>query len=124
MYDPERYEKYKSAAARDAAQFTPKLVEAMEWANNETILDYGCGAGSTGYNYILPSVKKTGSKLYSVDISDKMIEFAKKEYTHPSIEYAVGDIVGNFPFEEIKFDKIFSIYVLHFVRDFRLVSRT
>lgn len=118
MYDPERYEKYKSAAARDAAEFTPKLVAAMEWGENENVLDYGCGAGSTGYNFVLPTVEKKASKLYSVDISDKMIEFAKREYSHPCISYAVGNILEDFPFDT-KFDKIISIYVLHFVRDFR-----
>ncbi|CAL8123302.1 unnamed protein product [Orchesella dallaii] len=119
MYDPERYEKYKSAAARDAAEFAPKLVSEMEWAQNEAILDYGCGAGSTGYNFILPNVEKHGSKLYSVDISEKMIEFAEKEYAHPRITYAVGDILGDFPYKKMQFDKILSIYVLHFVKDYR-----
>lgn len=119
MYDPYRYEKYKSAAARDAAEFTPKIVQEMTWSENETVLDYGCGAGSTGFKYVLPTVEKTVSKLYSVDISDKMIEFAKKEYSHPSINYAVGNIVGEFPYENIKFDKLISIYVLHFVKDYR-----
>jgi len=119
MYDPERYEKFKSAAARDAARFTPRLVAEVGWKSNELVLDYGCGAGSTGYNFILPSVQKHDSNLYSVDISDKMVEFARKEYSSPRITYGVGDILGEFPFDNMKFDKIFSIYVLHFVKDFR-----
>ncbi|ODN06195.1 Juvenile hormone acid O-methyltransferase [Orchesella cincta] len=119
MYDPERYEKFKSAAARDAAEFAPKLVSEMEWNSKEVILDYGCGAGSTGFNFILPTVEKHDSKLFSVDISEKMIEFAEKEYAHPRITYAVGDILGDFPYKSMQFDKILSIYVLHFVKDYR-----
>lgn len=122
MYDPERYEKFKSAAARDAAEFTPKVVAGMTWGKNEVILDYGCGAGSTGFNFVLPTVERTDSKLFSVDISDKMVEFAKKEYAHPRVTYAVGDILGDFPYKDQEFDKIISIYVLHFVKDFRYAS--
>jgi len=37
------------------------------------ILDYGCGAGSTGANLILTIVKAYYSKLFSVEISNKQV---------------------------------------------------
>ncbi|ODN06194.1 Juvenile hormone acid O-methyltransferase, partial [Orchesella cincta] len=120
MLDPEKYENNKSVAARDAAEFVPKIIDLMEWKNtHENVLDYGCGAGSTGYNLILPQIEKFDSNLYSVDISEPMLDFAKQKYSHPRITYAKGDIEKDFPFENVKFDKIFSIYVLHFISDIR-----
>jgi len=120
MQDPEKYENNKSVAARDAAEFVPKIIEIMEWKNShENILDYGCGAGSTGYNLILPQVEKFDSHLYAVDISEPMLKFARSKYGHTRITYAKGDIGKEFPFENVKFDKIFSIYVLHFISDIR-----
>lgn len=118
MIDPEKYETNKSVAARDAAEFVPKLIEVIgEWKPEENILDYGCGAGSTGYNLILPQVEKCDSKMYSVDISEKMIEFAREKYPHPRITYEKGDILNDFPFPDVQFDKAFAIYVFHFVPD-------
>jgi len=120
MFDPVRYETNKSAAARDAEQFTPMLVKDMDWARNEIVLDYGCGAGSTGNLFILPSVEKYDSKIHSVDISSDMIEHARKAYPNPRVTFTVGDILqDDFPHKDVKFDKIFAVYVLHFVKDYR-----
>lgn len=121
MYDPERYEKNKSAAARDADQFVPLLVQDMTWGQkHENILDYGCGAGSTGAKYFLPQAELFDSQLYSMDISDDMVSHAKKAYPSTRTTYAVGDVLrDDFPFKGIKFDKIFAVYVLHFVRNYR-----
>ena len=121
MHDPERYESFKSAAAKDIADFTPRLVQDMQWSNNEIILDYGCGAGSTGNKFILPSVEKYGSILYGVDISSEMIEFAKNNYNgNPRMSFAVGDILqDDFPHKDKKFDKVFAVYVLHYVRNYK-----
>ncbi len=120
MYDPERYESNKSAALRDAEQFVPMLVNDMDWSKNEIILDYGCGAGSTGNRFILPQAEKFDSKIHSVDISQDMIEHAKKAYPNPRVSFAVGDILqDNFPHKDVQFDKIFAVYVLHFVRNYR-----
>jgi len=115
---PEKYETNKSVAARDAALFVPKIIDFLgPWSRKENVLDYGCGAGSTAYKYILPQVIASDSNLYSVDISHSMLDFAINNYPHPKISYAQGDIVKHFPFTNVKFDKIFSIYVFHSIRD-------
>lgn len=117
-----RYETNKTAAARDAEQFVPMLVADMEWGRQELILDYGCGAGSTGSRFILPQAEKYDSKMYSVDISPDMIEHARKAYPNPRVTFAIGDILrDDFPHKDVKFDKIFAVYVLHFVRNYRWV---
>lgn len=96
------------------------LVNHMTWKKNELILDYGCGAGSTGNKFVLPEVEKFDSKIHSVDISPDMIAHAKKTYPSPRVTFNVGDILqDNFPHKEVKFDKIFAVYVLHFVRNYR-----
>jgi len=120
MQDPAAYESYKTIAARDANQFVPQLIADMKWEHNEKILDYGCGAGSTGANLILPIVKAYNSKMFSVDSSHQMVEFAKKNYSDADVTYAVGNILReDFPFRSLKFHKIFSIYVFHYIKDFK-----
>ncbi|ODM94939.1 Juvenile hormone acid O-methyltransferase [Orchesella cincta] len=120
MQDPKKYENNKSGAEEAVRVFLPKLFQTMKWSGSENVLDYGSGAGSAGFNYILPEVHNCDSKMYSVDVSIKMFEFAKKNYSHERITYGVGDVLDNtFPFEDVKFDKIFALHVLHFVRDIR-----
>ncbi|CAL8108096.1 unnamed protein product [Orchesella dallaii] len=57
--------------------------------------------------------------MISVDVSSKMLEYAKKNYPHELIEYHVGDILGEFPFPNSVFDKLFAVHVFHFIRDLR-----
>jgi len=120
MQDPENYEAHKSKAARDTEVFVPRLISDMKWKRNENIMDYGCGAGSTGAKFLSPQGTSFNSKLYSVDVSEKMIEYAKRNYPSPSTTYALGNILSEkFAFQHIKFDKIFAILVLHFVKEYK-----
>lgn len=103
---------------QDLTLFIPKLIETLSWEKkNENVLDYGCGNGQNSYRYLLPEILKHDSKLYSVDINEKLVELAKKDCAHPNVTYAVGNILEDFPFGDVRFDKIFSIYVFHFVPD-------
>jgi len=121
MYDPERYEANRSGAARDSSVFVRRMISEMTWTRNELILDYGCGPGSTGAELILPVAEATDSKVLAVDISEEMVQFASKNFKNPRVTYAVGNILDgdDFPFNDIKVDKIFSIYVLHLTRDYK-----
>lgn len=53
------------------------------------ILDLGCGAG-----YDSKILKNLGAKVVGIDISDKLIEIAKKEV--PECKFFVGDITDKF----------------------------
>ena len=119
MHDPERYEENKTAAARDNDEFVPILIQGMTWKNNETILDYGCGAGSVANKHFVPLATKYNSVIYAVDISHDMIKHAKEKFPHPLVHYIQGDCQSkDFPLADKQFDRIFSIYVLHFIKDY------
>src|SRR5437016_4855397 len=121
MHDPERYEDNKSAAKRDADEYVPELIKTMKWTREkEEILDYGCGAGSVTCKYFLPMAIQYNSSITAIDISDKMIEYANKFNAHPRIQYSCGTIMSeDFPLKDKQFDKIFSVYVFHFIKDYR-----
>lgn len=106
---------------QDLTYFFPKLISALRWGQREeNVLDYGCGPGETGFHYILPELLKYNSKLYSVDVNETKVEHAKQDYPHESVTYAVGNIMEEpFPFKDVQFDKIFSIYVFHCVHQLR-----
>jgi len=51
------------------------------------ILDLGCGTGITS-----AFMGGLGAKVTAVDLSPKLIEFARKASAHPNVEYFEGDI--------------------------------
>ncbi|CAL8108099.1 unnamed protein product [Orchesella dallaii] len=123
MFDPETYAKTNDLVAQDAAKFIPRMIKEMKWTQGDKVLDFGCGAGNVGYNYILPQVEKWDGTLCSLDISSKMLEYAKKTYPHPRIKYICADIFAGDDQnnDEIlfNFNNIISNYVFHQIREIR-----
>jgi len=64
------------------------------------VLDLGCGTGVTT-RYIA----ELGAKVIGVDLSPKLIEFAKANSTHENTDYWIGDIT-KINFGKKKFDAI------------------
>jgi len=65
-------------------------------------------------------VEKYDSIIHSVDISPDMIQHARKTYGHERVTFEAGDILqDSFPYRDVQFDKIFAVYVLHFVKDYK-----
>ncbi|ODM94938.1 Juvenile hormone acid O-methyltransferase [Orchesella cincta] len=125
MQDPERYERVRnnSSTKITVEVYVPKILNTMTWKTGENLLDYGSGAGSTGYNWVLPKVEECNSHMYSVDVSPKMLAYAKQHFPHDRITYGLGNILDwdglEFPFRNVKFDKIIAINVFHFIRHMR-----
>ena len=120
MHAPEDYEQNKSYVRRDIDQSVSVLLEHVKMGKGELILDYGCGAGTTCNKHFLPLADKYDSYIHAVDVSPEMVEYAKSHFSHPRISYVVGNILTkDFPLASLKFDKIFSIYVFHYIKDYR-----
>lgn len=119
MEDPSRYETFKLVAKVDTKEILPGLIERMSFKPNELILDYGCGAGSVTLEYFVPIAELNGSRIDGIDQSMAMLSYAKAYNSHPLINYYVGDILtSDFPLEGKRYDRIFSMYVLHYVSDY------
>jgi len=80
----------------------------------EKVLDLGCASGR-----FLEILEDKKVDYFGIDISEKLIEIAKKKY--PKGNFQVADAL-NLPFPNNFFDKIFSIAVLHHIPsgEFRL----
>ncbi len=73
--------------------------------NGDNVLDIGCGNGRLYQLFGDLSISFTG-----IDISEKLIEIAREKYENCKFE--VGDMV-ELPFEDEKFDVIFSLVAFH-----------
>ncbi len=81
------------------------LFENLE--KNTSILDLGCGNGRF-YHFF----KDKKINYWGVDISEKLIEKAKEN--HPRANFETANAL-NLPFEDEKFDSIFSLAVFHHI---------
>lgn len=81
---------------------TDKFISFLK--PRSVVLDIGCGAGVKSKYLIMKGLKVVG-----IDLSEKMIEIARKEV--PDAEFLVADISESLKFDK-KFDSIFAQAVL------------
>lgn len=74
----------------------PTTLKLIGNVRNKKILDIGCGSGL--YARLL---SRRGAKVYGIDISEKMIEIAKKEA--PGVQFKVGN-AETLPYKSNNFD--------------------
>ena len=123
IYDNETFfEGYKSIRDNEANANNlfeiPALFSLLPDLKDKRILDLGCGFGEHCMGY----VQQGATRVVGIDISEKMLEVAKKENSHPQITYI------QMPMEEISeiketFDVVISSLALHYVEDFEDVVK-
>jgi len=97
-----RWEKFANYYNKEKINLVSSIIP-----ENKKVLDIGCGTGTT-----ISSLKtKEG---VGIDISDKMIEFAKSE--HKNIKFFSGNI-ENDDFKIEKFDFVILTDVIQFLQD-------
>ncbi len=91
----------------------PAMKELLPELNEKTVLDLGCGCGSNCLEFALNGAKR----VVGVDISEKMLEVAKREATDEKIEYKNMSMTDILTLGE-KFDFIYSSLAFHYIEDF------
>ncbi len=69
------------------------------------LLDVGCGTGRNSF-YMADAY---GVQVSAIDFSKGAITFAKKNFSHPKIEFSVQDIGKPIPMPDNSFDLVFDI---------------
>lgn len=77
-----------------------EIINRVSQIQPENILDLGCGNG----NVLAALAKCTNSKLFGLDLSENMINEAKKKLNNDA-ELKIGDS-ENLPYEDSKFDVV------------------
>lgn len=96
----------------------PALFSLLPDLNGKDVLDLGCGFGE----HCKAFVEKGAKNVVGIDISEKMLEVARKENNIPAITYL------NLPMEDIgrlngRFDVVVSSLAFHYVEAFSEVVR-
>jgi len=88
----------------------PATLSLIGNVKGKKVLDLGCGPGI--YAEIL---KKHGAEVHGLDLSEKMIEIAKKRVSN--VDFKVGTVY-KMPYKNSYFDVVVAAYVVHYFKDF------
>ena len=91
-----------------------QIVESTTPTDKSIILDIGCGTG-----HHVSSLAERGYKVVGIDISDSMIEKAKKNY--PNLDFKVTDALETMAFPANSFTHITCLYfTIYYIKNKRL----
>ena len=94
----------------------PAIYSLAPDLHGKDVIDLGCG-----YAEHCAHFKKMGAKeVVGVDISEKMLEVAKRE--NPGIKFVRADI-SDLSFVHKKYDVVFSSLTLHYIKDFNSLAK-
>ncbi|CAL8124491.1 unnamed protein product [Orchesella dallaii] len=96
------------ACCKDAAESFPQMMKNMRWSEGEAVLDFGCGNGGSTCKYILPEFQNH-------------LDQAKEKC--PEVNWVNGDFMDKSVLNGVKFDKIFSMYVLNYFTDLEDINK-
>lgn len=115
IYHSFRTERYPQGWFYNELLEMPTTLKLLGNVKGKKILDLGCGTGI--YSKLLT---KKGAKIKGIDISNKMIEIARKE--NSNVEFIVGGI-EKLPYKNNEFDIVLSALVLEHVKNWSKILR-
>ena len=107
-------------------RIVPPLIEAMKMGSNENIFQHESRDGSFTHRFLVRVVEKTNGTIYSLERSKSMVEYAQENCSHGKIVHVYKDILDedlHLSFGEDKIQKLFSLYVLQWVSDYKAVLK-
>ena len=112
---PERYETWFSTPLGEQVRRVEGalILEMLDPAPGERILDVGCGTGIFTMDYL-----SAGAEVVGLDISAPMLTLAERKAAALPFTPVLGDML-DLPFVDACFDKVVSVTALEFVTEGR-----
>lgn len=92
----------------------PAMAQLLPDVRGKRILDIGCGYGQCSLRF----AQGGAEKVVAIDLSEKMLALAKKDYHHPRITYLRMDMADISQLSQ-SFDLIYSSLAFHYAADFQ-----
>lgn len=120
--DPVFFEKYsqmsRSQLGLDGAGEWRTLQPLLPDFTGKRVLDLGCGYGW----HCIYAMEHGAASVTGIDISQKMLEVAKKKTTFPQVQYRCMPI-EKMDFAPESFDIVLSSLAFHYIRSFEEIAR-
>jgi len=111
---------------KDVTKMLSEYINKMSWKTGDRVLDVGCGPGIMTKEVLLPRLPEDFGLLVAADLSAEMIQYASEMYSHPKLRFIQFDITKDIEntskLQPSDFDKIFTLFLLHWVPDNRYYS--
>jgi len=115
----EKYKELRNNEVNANAMFEiPALFSLLPNLYNKRVLDLGCGFGEHCTRFI----SQGACSVVATDISEKMLEVAKRENSNPKIEY-IQMAIEDLNKLNGQFDLVVCSLALHYVEDFQSVCK-
>lgn len=128
MNDGKLYANYNQSQRFDAKCALDEFSHYFNWCNDgsDKLLDIGCGPGDVLNDFVVPKVPENFEKIVGVDISNDMVNYARRSLKLKSVEFHRLDIADDlgkcqkvFGGKDVQFDNITSFYCQHWIQDQR-----
>ncbi|MGH2584917.1 MAG: class I SAM-dependent methyltransferase [Dehalococcoidia bacterium] len=96
----------------------PSFMALLPDVAGKRVLDLGCGAGQLAFHL----AEAGASAVIGVDLSERMLEVARSERSHPRATYR-RDAIEDVAFPPDCFDLVVSSLALHYVEDYPALVR-
>lgn len=100
-----------------------EMVALLPAVQGKAVADLGCGAGQWALHF----AEQGARSVLAVDLSDRMLELARRDRAHSRIRYERAAL-ESVDLGEAQFDLVFSSLAFHYVEDFaglmRRISRS
>jgi SAM-dependent methyltransferase len=90
---------------------------ARRWCESAEVLDAACGVG-----YGSAHLAETARRVVGLDRSGEALDYARREYARPNVEFAEGDLLA-LPFGASSFDVVCAFEAIEHVDDQRAFLR-
>lgn len=116
------YHRASAVQRRDSKQIFQEYMKVMQWRadGRDTLIDIGSGSGNVLMEFIYPMLPAQFDAVLATDISERMIDFARKNYgDFERSHFEVLDITCPQLPQQLygQFDHVTSFYCLHWVQN-------
>src|SRR6266446_5323674 len=96
----------------------PSFLSLLPDVTASRVVDLGCGVGQLSH-YL---AERGAAEVIGVDLSERMLELARAERSHPRLTY-VREAIEQATFGSGRFDLVVSSLAIHYVADYRGLVR-
>ena len=96
----------------------PSFMALLPDVSGRRVLDLGCGVGQLAHHL----AERGAAEVIGVDLSERMLELARAERSHPRLTY-VREAIEQATFGSGRFDLVVSSLAIHYVADYRGLVR-
>jgi ubiquinone/menaquinone biosynthesis C-methylase UbiE len=103
------------ASFRDIEADSIKILDALDIKESDVVIDFGAGTGT----FIIQAAKRC-SKVYAVDVSQAMLDFAKSKATQAGVSNVEFHHSGFLTYEHVdqQVEAVFTTFAFHHLPDF------